>query len=54
MRIHPVCHVSLSEPAASYAFESHKQPKPLPIIVNEHEEREVELILDARTYYPKS
>ncbi len=53
MRIYPVFHILLLEPAASNSLDSMEQPEPLSIIVNKHQEWEVEEILDARTYYRK-
>lgn len=51
MKVHPVFHVSLLEPAASNPLEDQVPPNPPPIIIEGEEEYEVEEILDSRFRY---
>jgi len=53
MKIHPVFHVSLLEPASTDPLPGHLQPPPPPTIVNDITEYEVESILDSRYHYGK-
>ena len=48
LRIHPVFHVSLLEPRTKDIIKEFLQPEPPPVIVDSHEEFEVEQILDSR------
>ena len=51
MKIHPVCHVSLLEPAATDPLPGQVQPPPPPVIVNEDDgepEWEVDEIVDSK------
>ena len=48
MKSHPVYHVSLLEPTPSDPLIGQKQPPPIPIIVDENPEWEVEEILDSK------
>lgn len=48
VRLHPVFHVSLLEPAASDPYPGQRVPPLRPVIVEGEEEWEVEDILDAR------
>lgn len=50
MKMHPVFHVSLLEPAANDPLESQVQPPPPPVEVDDDLEYEVEEILDSRLY----
>jgi hypothetical protein len=52
MKIHPVFHVSLLEPASSGPLPSQlaSQPEPPPVIVDDQQEWEVEEILDSRLF----
>jgi hypothetical protein len=52
VKLHPVFHISLLEPAQpnSEPIPGHIQPPPPPVIVNNEEESEVEEILDSRLY----
>jgi hypothetical protein len=54
IRIHPVFHISLLEPAQprNKPIPGHIQPPPLPIIINDEEEWEVKEIIDSH-YYQK-
>jgi hypothetical protein len=48
---HPVFHISLLEPTTNTKpILGHQQPPPPPVIVNEHQEWEVEEILDSRRH----
>lgn len=51
MKVHPVFHVSLLEPAHSDPLPGQKQPNPPPVIIEGEEEYEVEEILDSRIRY---
>ena len=53
MRIHPVFHVSLLEPAADDPYPGQLQPPLPPVIVDGEEEWQVDEILDARMRYRK-
>lgn len=53
MRIHPVFHVSLLEPAAEDPYPGQQQSPPPPVIVDGEEEWAVDEILDARIRYRK-
>ena len=46
--MHPVIHVSLFEPVVNNPLAGQKQPAPLPIIVDDNVEFEVEEILDSK------
>ena len=48
MKYHPVFHVSLLEPTASYPLEGQKRPPPPPIIVDKEVEYEVAEIPDTK------
>jgi hypothetical protein len=48
MKIHPVFHVSLLEPARTNPIPGHRQEPPPPVIVKNHKEWEVEEISDSR------
>ena len=48
MKIHPVFHISLLEPASTDPLPSQTQPPPPPIIVNDEPEWEVDEIVDSR------
>jgi hypothetical protein len=48
MKVHPVFHVSLLEPASNDPLKGQQQPPPPPVIVNDEEEYEVEEIFDSR------
>jgi hypothetical protein len=52
MRIHPVFHVSLLEPASANSLPSQlaSQPEPPPVIIDNQQEWEVEEILDSRRF----
>jgi hypothetical protein len=52
VKIHPVFHLSLLEPATTRnpPIPGHIQPPPPPVIINSEEEWEVEEILDSRYY----
>jgi hypothetical protein len=51
MKIHPVFHVALLEPFRPNDIPGRVQDPPPPVIVDDHEEFEVETILDSRTRY---
>ena len=51
MKIHPVFHVSLLEPAADDPYPGQPQPAPPPVIVDGEEEWQVDDILDSRMRY---
>jgi hypothetical protein len=53
MRIHPVFHVSLLEPVRPNDIPGRIQDPPPPVVVDDHEEFEVEEILDSRVRYGK-
>jgi len=48
MKVHPILHVSLLEPAATDPLPGHGQPAPPPIIVDDKPEWEVDEIVDSR------
>ena len=48
MKIHPVFHVSLQEPAATDPLPRQTQPPPPPTIINEEPEYEVDEIVDSK------
>jgi hypothetical protein len=52
VKTHPVFHISLLEPAqpTTKAIGRHIQPSPLPIILDDEEEREVEEVVDSRCH----
>jgi hypothetical protein len=52
MRVHPVFHVSLLEPASADPLPSQlaSQPEPPPVIIDDQQEWEVEEILDSRRF----
>lgn len=54
MKIHPVFHTNLLEPYKEDVIEGRPQTELPPIIVDEHEEFEVEQIIDSRIYRNKS
>ena len=48
MKIHPVFHISLLEPASADPLPGQIQPPPPPVIIEDEPEWEVEEILDSR------
>src|SRR5262249_49003354 len=50
MKIHPVFHVSLLEPAATDPLDGQRAPTSLPIVIDGENEWEVEEILNSRYY----
>jgi len=52
VKLHPVFHISLLEPAktATEPIPGHEQPPPPPIIINDEPEWELEEILDSRQH----
>jgi transposase InsO family protein len=51
VKLHPVFHISLLEPTTTTEpIPGHQQPPPPPVIVDEHQEWEVEEILDSRRH----
>jgi hypothetical protein len=51
VKLHPVFHISLLEPTTNTEpIPGHNQPPPPPVIVDDHQEWEVEEILDSRRY----
>ena len=48
MKVHPVFHVSLLEPAASNPLLGQLQPPPPPVIIDEEPEWEVDEIVDSK------
>jgi hypothetical protein len=51
IKLHPVFHISLLEPTTNTEpIPGHNQPPPPPVIVDDHQEWEVEEILDSRRY----
>jgi hypothetical protein len=55
VKIHPVFHISLLEPAqpTTKAISRHIQPSPLPIILHDEEEWEVEEVVDSQCHRGK-
>ena len=53
MKIHPVFHVSLLEPVLENNIPGRFQEPPLPIILNNQEEYEVENIIDSHLVHNK-
>lgn len=53
MKIHPVIHISLLEPAIQDPVPRQIMPPPLPVEIDGHAEWQVEEILDSRTRYRK-
>lgn len=51
MKIHPVFHVSLLEPASEDPVEGQTMPPPPPVEIEGNEKREVEEVLDSRLRY---
>jgi hypothetical protein len=51
VKLHPVFHISLLEPTTNTEpLPRHNQPPPPPVIVDDHQEWEVEEILDSRRH----
>jgi transposase InsO family protein len=50
MKVHPVFHVSLLEPAPNNPFPGQRSPPPPPVVVEGEEEYEVEDVLDSRLF----
>ena len=48
MKVHPIFHVSLLEPAASDPLPGQLQPAPPPVIIDEELEWEVDEIVDSK------
>ena len=48
MKVHPVFHISLLEPAALDPLLGQLQPPPPPVIIDEEPEWEVDEIIDSR------
>jgi hypothetical protein len=53
MKVHPVFHISLLEPASNDPLQGQTQPPPPPTIIAGQQEWDVEEILEARTRYRK-
>ena len=53
MKIYPVLHVSFLEPYKPSAIPGRIQEPPLPVVINDEHEWEIEEILDSAMYHRK-